>query len=195
MKKIVFATHNLHKFKEIQAIVSSGIELVNLDDINCREDIPENEPTIAGNALAKARYVLENYGYNCFADDTGLEIEALNGEPGVYSARYAGNDATFADNTQKVLRKVKGQTNRKARFKTVIALTLDGREELFEGIVNGTILTQPRGTGGFGYDPIFLPDGYTQTFAEMPLQKKNQISHRALATVQLVNFLNNYPPL
>ncbi len=187
--KLVFATNNRHKLNEIQNIVGDSIELLSLTDINCTEEIPETEPTLEGNASQKAFYVFDKYGYNCFADDTGLEIEALNGEPGVYSARYAGKEKNAEANMKKVLDKLGEIKNRKARFRTVISLVIDGHEELFEGKVDGQILEEKCGEEGFGYDPIFQPDGYEQSFAEMDLTNKNKISHRARAVQKLVEFL------
>lgn len=187
--KFVFATNNQHKLEEVSAILENKIELMSLKDINCDVDIPETADTLEGNALLKAQYIHNNYGLNCFGDDTGLEIEALNNEPGVYSARYAGEDKDAEANMRKVLNKLEGITNRKARFRTVIALILDGKEYLFEGVINGEIITNKRGNTGFGYDPIFVPEGYNQTFAELGNDIKNEISHRALATNKLCNFL------
>ncbi len=187
--KLVFATNNQHKLKEIQHILGDRIELLGLKDIGCDEDIPETCPTLEGNASQKAFYIFNKYGNNCFADDTGLEIEALNGEPGVYSARYAGEEKSAEANMEKVLLGMREIKNRKARFRTVISLVIDGEEILFEGIVNGKIRTDKRGDEGFGYDPIFQPDGYLETFAEMNLNEKNKISHRARAVQKLVTFL------
>lgn len=188
--KLVFATNNQHKLKEIQHILGEHTQLLSLQDIGCGEDIPETSPTLEGNALQKAMYVYEKYGYNCFADDTGLEIDALNGEPGVYSARYAGEEKCAEANMEKVLRLLNGTKNRRARFRTVIAVVIDGRQTLVDGTVEGHILNERRGSEGFGYDPIFQPDGYAQSFAEMDLTTKNQISHRARAVQKLVAFLN-----
>ena len=188
--KLVFATNNQHKLKEIQHILGDDIELLSLKDIDCEEDIPETSPTLEGNALQKAMYVFEKYGYNCFADDTGLEIEALNGEPGVYSARYAGDEKSAEANMEKVLSRMKEMKNRKARFRTVIAVVIDGKKTLMDGVVEGEILTEKHGTDGFGYDPIFQPIGWTKTFAEMDLATKSQISHRSRAVQKLVAFLN-----
>lgn len=187
--QLVFATNNKNKIKEIKNLIDNSIELLSLEDINCLEDIPETANTIAGNALQKAKYVFDKYGYNCFADDTGLEIESLYNEPGIYSARYAGPQRDASDNMNKVLDNLKGIQNRNAHFKTVIALIIDGKETLFEGIAKGEITTTKSGTEGFGYDPIFKPEGYNITFSEMSLEEKNKISHRAKATKQLVNFL------
>ena len=187
--KIVFATNNQNKLREINQIVGDEILIIGLNEIGCTEDIPEEEPTIEGNARAKSIYVYKNYKVDCFADDTGLEIEALDGRPGVYSARYAGEGCDFQDNMDKVLKELEGVENRKARFKTVISLLIDGKETQFEGVVEGEILEKESGVAGFGYDPIFKPLGYEQTFAEMPSELKNKISHRGLATKKLVDFL------
>lgn len=187
--KLVFATNNLHKLREVSEIVKTGFSIVSLSDINCTEDIPETQETIEGNASQKSHYVFDKFGYNCFADDTGLEIEALNGEPGVYSARYAGESCSFEDNINKVLSKMEGLTNRNARFKTVFSLIIDSKEYFFEGIVNGEILNERHGSGGFGYDPIFRPAGYELTFAELSAEEKNKISHRGIATQKLADFL------
>jgi XTP/dITP diphosphohydrolase len=187
--KLVFATNNQHKLKELQAILGEHFELLSLKDIGCFEEIPEDQPTLEGNASQKAFYVYEKFGYSCFADDTGLEIDALNGEPGVYSARYAGEAKDPQANMDKVLEKLENAENRKARFRTVISLVLDGEEKQFEGIVEGEITNEKRGGSGFGYDPVFLPVGYNKTFAEMSLDDKNQISHRARAVQKLVEYL------
>tara|TARA_B110000459_G_scaffold44144_1_gene48731 strand:- start:5500 stop:6072 length:573 start_codon:yes stop_codon:yes gene_type:complete len=189
--KLVFATNNKNKIKEIKNLLGNSIELLSLADINCHEDIPETADTIAGNALQKAQYVFDKYGYNCFADDTGLEIESLNGEPGIYSARYAGAQRDANDNMDKVLTNLKDQTNRNAHFKTVIALIIDGKESLFEGIAKGEITATKSGAEGFGYDPIFKPLGYATTFSEMNLDEKNGISHRGKAVRKLSDFLIN----
>lgn len=188
--KIVFATHNAHKVSEVQAVLGSEYQLVTATEAGISEEIPETQPTIEGNALQKARYVYEHTGLNCFADDTGLEVEALNGAPGVYSARYAGEHVSYADNNKLLLKKLAGCQNRKARFRTVIALILDGKEHLFEGRVEGTIATEPHGEGGFGYDPLFIPEGSQLTFAEMSPEAKNGISHRGRAVAKLVAFLH-----
>lgn len=188
-KKFVFATNNAHKLQEVTAILGERVELLNMKDINCQTDIPETADTLEGNALLKARFIFENYQMDCFADDTGLEVEALNGAPGVYSARYAGDAHDSEANMKKLLRDLEGVENRKARFRTVFALIVDGKEHLFEGIVKGEIIKTRRGTSGFGYDPIFIPEGYSQTFAEMGNDLKNKISHRALATNKLCRFL------
>jgi XTP/dITP diphosphohydrolase len=189
---LVFASNNEHKIKEIKSLLGNSFTLLSLHDINIREDIPEEEPQIDGNALAKARYVFNVSGLNVFADDTGLEIAELNGLPGVHSARFAGENKDSSANIEKVLFLLGNSKNRKARFRTVIALILEKKEYLFEGIVNGTIIKEKRGIEGFGYDPIFLPDGKTRTFAEMELSEKNTISHRALAFEKLKKFLVNY---
>lgn len=189
--EIVFATQNKHKLEEIQKIVGDQYKIISLADLNFFEDIPETENTLVGNALMKARFIHEKFHCNCFADDTGLEIEALHGAPGVYSARYAGPACSFEDNMRKVLSQMEGISNRKAQFKTVIALILDNKEYLFEGSVSGTILEKKSGTQGFGYDPIFLPDGYNESFAEMSAELKNRISHRAVATQKLTHFLHS----
>ncbi len=188
-EKLVFATNNTHKLKEVRAMLGQEMELLSLRDINCHADIPETGNTLEENALQKAMYIKEHFNMNCFADDTGLEVEALNGEPGVYSARYAGGEGhDSAANMKKLLEKLKGIENRRARFRTVIALIRDGQTFYFEGIVNGKITTQLHGEGGFGYDPIFIPEGYEQTFAELG-EVKNTISHRARAVEKLVKFL------
>lgn len=189
--KLVFATNNLNKLKEIQGLIPDSLELLSLDDITCKEDIPETSPTIEGNALQKARYVKEKFGYDCFADDTGLEVEALDGAPGVHSARYAGEAKNNEANIDKLLQELKEQPNRRARFKTVIALILNGQEYSFEGICQGQILKKRVGEKGFGYDPVFQPEGYSKTFAEMDLAEKSSISHRGRATQELVEFLKN----
>ena len=190
--KLVFATNNAHKLEEIKEMLGSRHEIVSLKEIQCHEDIPEEQDTLEGNALQKARYIHAKYGLDCFADDTGLEIKALNNAPGVYSARYAGNAHDSEANMKKVLQEMQNIPERQARFRTVIALILGGKEYLFEGIVNGTIINEKRGESGFGYDPIFVPDTYSQTFAEMGNDIKNQISHRAEAVKKLTAFLSNY---
>jgi len=189
--KIVFATNNQNKIKEVKALIPSSIELLSLEDINCVEDIPETSDTIEGNAKQKVLYIKENYGYDCFADDTGLEVETLNGEPGVYSARYAGPAKDANANMEKLLNALEDKENRNAQFKTVIALELNGTLKTFTGICKGRIIDQKKGDKGFGYDPIFLPDGYTQTFAELPLSEKNNIGHRGKVVQQLIKFLNS----
>ena len=188
--KIVFATNNVHKLEEVAAMLPEGYELLSLKDIGCDVDIPETADTLQGNALQKACYVKEHYGLDCFADDTGLEVEALNGEPGVYSARYAGPGHDSKANMAKLLLKMQEKTNRRAQFRTVIALLLGNETYFFEGIIKGTLLEKPRGTAGFGYDPIFVPEGYNETFAEMG-NEKNEISHRAKAVKKLVQFFLN----
>mgnify|MGYP000465363487 FL=1 len=189
-KKFVFATNNAHKLEEVTAILGNKIELLSMKDINCHADIPETADTLEGNALLKARYIFENYQLDCFADDTGLEVEALNGAPGVYSARYAGDAHNSEANMKKLLQDMEGIENRKAQFRTVFALIINGKEHLFEGIVKGEITKHRHGTSGFGYDPVFIPEGHTQTYAEMGNELKNKISHRALATNKLCNFLS-----
>jgi len=188
LKKIVFATGNSNKLKEIKSAVD-GFEFVGLTDLDINEEIPETGTTLKENALQKARYVYDKTGLNCFSDDTGLEIEALNHRPGVYSAMYAGADCNAENNMQKVLKELSSIRNRKAKFKTVIALILNGKEFFFEGAVNGTVLKEKKGIGGFGYDPIFKAEGYKETFAEMSIGLKNKISHRGLAVKKLVAFL------
>ena len=191
MKKIVFATGNPNKIKEVKELLGNQFEIIGLKDIGCHEDIPETQPTIEGNALQKARYVVENYGVNCFAEDTGLEIESLNMEPGVFSARYAGPQRNSVDNMKLVLEKLKNHDNRNARFKTVVALIIDGEEFTFEGIVTGEISHEKTGDGGFGYDPIFLPEDQKISFAEMGSTEKNKISHRGRAVRKLIEWLTN----
>ena len=187
--QLVFASNNKNKIKEIQLLVPQSIKVLSLENIGCFEEIPETADTIEGNAIQKANYVTEKYGYNCFADDTGLEVEALNGEPGVYSARYAGEQKDATDNMDKLLNNLKGISNRNAQFKTVIALNLNGNQSLFTGIIKGKIIEEKIGSNGFGYDPIFVADGYNQTFAELTIGEKSVISHRGLAVKQLVDFL------
>ena len=187
--KLVFATNNLNKLSEIKSLVPSGIEILSLSDINCNEDLPETNPTLEENALQKARYVFDNYGFNCFADDTGLEIDVLGGEPGVYSARYAGEECNAEENIKKVLDKLKEEEERGANFRTVIALIINGNETLFEGECKGNITHSKSGVEGFGYDPIFLPEDSNLTFAEMNRNKKGKISHRGKSVKQLVDFL------
>ncbi len=187
--KLVFATNNLNKLKELQNILGEDIELLSLADIQCTDEIPEDYETLEENANQKAKHIFDKYNVNCFADDTGLEIEALNNEPGVYSARYAGVDKDAKGNMKKVLLNLKGIENRKARFRTVISLLIDGKETQFEGIVKGNILENERGIDGFGYDPIFEPEGYHVSFAEMEMSEKNRISHRGLAVQKLVAYL------
>lgn len=191
MEKLVFATNNENKFREIKNMLTGKYELLKLNDIGCVEDIPEEKDTIKENASDKAKYVKQKYGYDCFADDTGLEVEALNMAPGVFSARYAGPQKNSDDNIEKLLSELKHKKNRKARFKTVIALISNNKEYHFEGIVNGKIIDKKTGTDGFGYDPVFIPEGYNETFAQMSLDEKNKISHRAKAVEKLIEFLNN----
>ena len=191
IKKLVFATNNAHKLDEIRAILGDKIEVLSLKDINCDADIPETADTLEGNAALKAEYIYKNYGLNCFADDTGLEVEALGGAPGVYSARYAGGDGHDSEaNMRKLLKELDGKQNRKAQFRTAICLIEQGEEHLFEGIVKGSIIEQKRGASGFGYDPVFMPEGYEETFAEMGNAEKNKISHRARAVEKLCEYLN-----
>ena len=191
MKQIVFATNNPHKLEEIRQIAGTNLKILSLAEIGCHDDIPETADTLEGNALIKASYIKEKYGYDCFADDTGLEIVALGNEPGVYSARYAGEDCNPQRNMEKVLTQMKGIENRAAAFRTVIALILGDNSYLFEGSIQGEITTGKRGDAGFGYDPIFQPAGYTRTFAELGEEEKNKISHRAIATGKLLQFLHN----
>ncbi|RAK20648.1 XTP/dITP diphosphohydrolase [Flavobacterium aquaticum] len=187
--KLVFASNNKNKIQEIQALVPNTIQILSLEEIGCTEDIPETADTIEGNAILKANYVTSNYGYDCFADDTGLEVEVLNGAPGVYSARYAGEQKDANNNMDKLLSELKGKSNRKANFKTVIALNLNGKQNLFTGIINGKIIGEKIGTNGFGYDPIFVADGYEKTFAELTMEEKSTISHRGIAVKELILFL------
>ena len=187
--KLYFATNNIYKLKEVQEVVGDSFQIESMRSLGINEDIPEDQQTLEGNALQKARFLYDRTGESCFADDTGLEVAALNGAPGVYSARYAGEAKNSLDNMALLLKNMSGIQNRKARFRTVIALILDGKEYLFEGIVNGTITEEPRGTAGFGYDPLFVPDGYSTTFAEMDSEAKNAISHRGRAVEKLAAFL------
>ncbi|MDK2837278.1 MAG: XTP/dITP diphosphohydrolase [Bacteroidota bacterium] len=189
MKKIVFATNNKHKLDEIRKISEGKLEILSLNDINCRTDIPETGTTLEENALIKARFVKDNFGYDCFADDTGLEVKALDGAPGVYSARYAGEDCRAEDNIRKLLTNLEGISDRRAAFRTVIALLIGDEQYFFEGAIHGKIIDEKRGESGFGYDPVFVPDGYEQTFAELGEDTKNNISHRAIATTKLIRFL------
>jgi XTP/dITP diphosphohydrolase len=190
--KIIFASQNEHKIKEIRSILGNSFTLLSLNEININEDIPEDELFLEGNALAKARYVHKVTGMNVFADDTGLEIDALNGSPGVHSARFAGENKDSSANINKVLNLLEKKENRKARFRTVIALILENKEYLFEGIADGTIINEKRGNEGFGYDPIFIPEGNAKTFAEIGLNEKNRVSHRAKAFERLKEFLYQY---
>ena len=189
-RKLVFATNNAHKLEEVAAILGEKIELFSLNDIGCHTDIPETAATLEGNALLKSSFIFKNYGLACFADDTGLEVEALDGAPGVYSARYAGGEGHDSQaNMLKLLHDLEGKKNRKAQFRTAISLILDGKEYLFEGVIKGEIIKEKRGDSGFGYDPIFKPEGYDKTFAELGNDIKNKISHRALAVQKLCEFL------
>ena len=190
--KLVFASNNKNKIAEIQQMLPKEIEILSLEEIGCFDDIPETANTIEENAILKADYVSQKYGYNCFADDTGLEVETLNGAPGVYSARYAGEQKNDNDNMNKLLDALKNNENRKANFKTVIALNLNGKQYLFTGIANGTITEEKKGNKGFGYDPIFLPENHSKTFAEIDQKEKALLSHRGKATAQLIAFIKNY---
>jgi len=187
--QLVFASNNKNKIKEIQLLVSDTIQILSLEEIGCTEDIPETADTIEGNAILKANYVTEKFGFNCFADDSGLEVDALNGEPGVFSARYAGEPKNDENNIDKLLANLKEIENKKANFKTVICLNINGEQQLFTGIINGQIIEERVGTNGFGYDPIFVADGYQKTFAELTLEEKSNISHRGIAVKQLITFL------
>lgn len=189
MIELVLATHNNHKLEEIKSLIPSQFKLLSLDDVGIFDDIPETADTLDGNAYQKADYVFSRTAKNCFADDTGLEVEALDGRPGVYSARYAGEGCSYADNNRKLLEELQGVANRKACFRTCICLILDGKAHYFEGKVNGTIISENRGSEGFGYDPIFIPDGHSLSFAEMAFAIKNSISHRAEAVKKLMEFL------
>ena len=189
--KLVFATNNEHKLREVQQVLGDRFNIISLKELGFSEDIPETTPTLEGNASQKARFIYNRFGMNCFADDTGLEVEALNGEPGVYAARYAGNNPTFDDNMNKLLANMKGISNRKARFRTVISLIMDGNEKYFEGVVDGEIMESKSGIGGFGYDPVFRPQGYNISFAEMDTEHKNEISHRGLAVQKLEEYLKS----
>lgn len=189
--KLVFASNNKNKILEIRHQLPQDIELLSLEDIGCYDDIPETADTIEGNAILKANYVTEKYGLNCFADDTGLEVEALNGAPGVYSARYAGEQKSAEDNMDKLLTELDGNNNRNARFKTVIALNINNEQHLFTGIVNGEITTARAGDKGFGYDPVFKPEGLSYTFAQLSMDEKAMLSHRGRAVQQLINFLKS----
>lgn len=189
--KLVFASNNRNKITEIQSILPDTIKILSLEDIGCFEEIPETADTIEGNAILKADYVTKNYGYDCFADDSGLEVDALNGAPGVYSARYAGKHKNNDDNIDKLLSELSNENNRKANFKTVIALNINNQSHLFTGIINGEIIEQRKGNNGFGYDPIFQPENYNRTFAEFSLEEKSEISHRAKAVKELITFLQS----
>lgn len=190
--KILFATNNAHKLTEVQAVLGDRYTLVTPRDCGVTEEIPETQPTLEGNALQKARYLYERTGLDCFADDTGLEVEALGGAPGVHSARYATDGHDFAANNRLLLQNLVGEENRRARFRTVVALILGGREYLFEGVVEGQIIDRETGHEGFGYDPLFRPDGYDRTFAQMTTEEKNAVSHRARAVRKLATFLHEY---
>ncbi|MFN3998883.1 non-canonical purine NTP diphosphatase [Algoriphagus sp.] len=189
--KICFATNNIKKIEEVKAALGSDFEIVSLQDIGCYEELPETGNTLDHNAFQKARYVKSNYGVDCFADDTGLEVDALDGAPGVYSGRFAGEPRSDERNIELLLNKMKGKSDRKAKFRTVIALILDGKEYAFEGSAEGKILAEKVGSGGFGYDPLFKPSGYDRTFAELSIAEKNEISHRGKAVKALISFLNN----
>ncbi len=189
---LCFATNNEHKLREVSQMVRTDFRIVSLQEIGCTEEIPEESDSIPGNSMAKAEYVFRNYGINCFADDTGLEVDALNGEPGVHSARYAGEGKISDDNVNLLLDNLGNSLNRSARFRTVITLIIDGNIRQFEGIINGSITDTKRGVNGFGYDPVFVPEGYHLTFAEMSPEEKNRISHRAIATEKLLRYLNEY---
>ena len=188
MRKLVFATNNKHKLEEARKILEGMVEILSLAEIECNDDIPETANTLEGNALIKARYIHEKFGVDCFADDTGLEVEALNGEPGVYSARYAGEDCNPEANMYKLLQSLTGENNRNAQFRTVIALIINGEEKLFNGIVKGTISREKMGNAGFGYDPIFIPEGFSESFAQMTSEMKNSISQLYRATEELSNY-------
>lgn len=188
--KLVFATNNQNKVKEVQSLLPSHITILSLKDIGCEEDIPETQPTIEGNAIQKAQYIKEHYGYDCFADDTGLEVHALNGEPGVFSARYAGSKRNADDNMNKLLHNLEDKEDRSAHFKTVVALILNGEQHTFTGICEGTIIKEKKGDKGFGYDPIFMANDFSETFAEISLAEKNRVGHRGKAVQKLIDFLN-----
>jgi XTP/dITP diphosphohydrolase len=190
--KLVFATNNLNKLKEVQEMLPSSIELLSLKDINCFDEIEETETTLEGNAHLKADYITQKFGFNCFADDTGLEVESLDGKPGVYSARFAGEPSNSENNMHKLLVDLETKTNRKAQFRTAVSLNINEKKFLFEGICTGEILTKKQGEKGFGYDPIFKPEGFNQSFAKMTSEEKNKISHRGIAVQKLVKFLSNY---
>lgn len=190
MKKLVFATNNKHKLKEAKDIIGNQFEIISLEELGFKGDIVEDADTIEGNAKIKADFITRMYGVDCFADDTGLEVDALSGAPGVYSARYAGEHCSFQDNVKKLLAAMDGIENRKADFRTTIALNLDGKQYLFDGRVDGTIATEQHGEGGFGYDPVFVPEGHTETFSEMGEEAKNVISHRGRALQKLISFLS-----
>lgn len=189
--KLVFASNNKNKIKEIKLLIPSHYQILSLEDIGCTEEIPETANTIEGNAILKANYVTKKFGYDCFADDSGLEVDALNGEPGVFSARYAGEPKNDLNNTHKLLKNLETVTNRKANFKTVICLNLNNKQHLFTGIIVGKISFEPVGEMGFGYDPVFIPDGFTETFAQMNIEKKSKMSHRGKAVSKMIDFLKN----
>ena len=190
--KLVFATNNRNKLKEVQDMLPNSIKLLSLEDINCFDEVEETELTLEGNAKLKANYITENFGFDCFADDTGLEVDALDGKPGVHSARFAGEPRDAERNMQKLLSELQDKSNRNAQFRTAICLNIKNQQFLFEGICKGEILTQKKGEKGFGYDPIFKPEGYSESFAEMTSEEKNKISHRGIAIQKLVDFLSNY---
>jgi len=190
--KLVFATNNLNKLKEVQEMLPKSIELLSLEDINCFDEVAETETTLQGNAKLKANYITDKFGYNCFADDTGLEVDILEGKPGVFSARYAGEPTNSENNMQKLLAELNDKENRKAQFRTAICLNLDGKQTLFEGVCKGEILSKKQGEKGFGYDPIFKPVGFSNSFAQMKSEEKNKISHRGIAIQKLVDFLTDY---
>lgn len=190
--KLVFATNNQNKLKEVQEMLMNSIEILSLKDIKCFDEIEETETTLEGNAKLKADYITKNFGYNCFADDTGLEVESLNGKPGVYSARFAGEPRNSENNMKKLLSELEKKTNRNAQFRTSICLNIDTKQFIFEGTCKGEILTKKQGEKGFGYDPIFKPNKYDTSFAEMSSKEKNKISHRGIAIQELVKFLKNY---
>ena len=189
--KLVFATNNLNKLKEVQEMLLNAIEIVSLKDISCFDEVEETETTLEGNAKLKATYITQKFGYNCFADDTGLEVASLDGKPGVYSARYSGEPANSEKNMQKLLTELKGKENRKAQFRTAICLNLNGKQYLFEGVCKGEILKEKHGEKGFGYDPIFKPTGFSKSFANMNSEEKNKVSHRGIAIQKLIDFLLN----
>jgi XTP/dITP diphosphohydrolase len=191
LMKLVFATNNLNKLKEVQEMLSNTVEIVSLKEINCFDEVDETETTLEGNAKLKADYITQKFGYNCFADDTGLEVESLDGKPGVYSARYAGEPVNSENNMQKLLTELKGKENRKAQFRTAVCLNLNGEQYLFEGACKGEILKEKQGIEGFGYDPLFKPAGFSESFANMNSEDKNKISHRGIAMQQLIDFLLN----
>ena len=190
--KLVFATNNRNKLKEVQDMLPNSIKLLSLEDINCFDEVEETELTLEGNAKLKANYITENFGYDCFADDTGLEVDALDGKPGVHSARFSGEPRDSERNMQKLLSELQDKSDRNAQFRTAICLNIKNQQFLFEGICKGEILTEKKGEKGFGYDPIFKPEGYSESFAEMTSEEKNKISHRGIAIQKLVDFLSNY---